>query len=81
MTSGNNSAGEFDSNNNLVIVHGFNAGKGWDATTGLGSPNSAQLVKLMTQFSWHPGDDDDAIKGSDPDKDGNHFGRGHQRPH
>lgn len=81
VTSGNNSAGEFDSNNNLVIVHGFNAGKGWDATTGLGSPNSAQLVKLMTQFSWHPGDDDDAIKGSDPDKDGNHFGRGHQRPH
>jgi subtilase family serine protease len=81
VTSGNNSVVLPDINNVNVSVTGFNAGKGWDATTGLGSPVSDQLVNLMIQFSWHPGDDDDAIKGSEPHGDGNHFGRGHQKPH
>src|SRR5262249_39737659 len=36
--SGNNSALEFDSMGNPVNVTGFNAGLGWDPTTGLGSP-------------------------------------------
>jgi subtilase family serine protease len=44
ITSGTNSAGEFDSSNNLVIVPGFSAGTGWDATTGFGSPISPNVV-------------------------------------
>ncbi len=40
VTSGKNSVVEFDSNNNPVTIAGFNAGPGWDATTGLGSPRA-----------------------------------------
>jgi subtilase family serine protease len=44
ITSGTNSAGEFDSSNNLVIVTGFSAGIGGDATTGFGTPISSSAV-------------------------------------
>jgi subtilase family serine protease len=47
ITSGTNSAGEFDSSNNLVIVTGFSAGIGWDATTGLGSPIGSSAVDYL----------------------------------
>ena len=49
ITSGTNSAGEFDAFGNLVIVIGFDAGLGWDATTGIGSPIAVSLVDLLIQ--------------------------------
>jgi subtilase family serine protease len=47
ITSGTNSAAEFDSSGNLVTVIGFAAGIGWDATTGFGTPISASLVDYL----------------------------------
>ena len=47
VTSGTNSAVEFDSANNPVTVIGYNAGTGWDAVTGLGSPIVNQLIPSL----------------------------------
>ena len=51
VTTGTNSAVEFDAANNPVTVLGFSAGAGWDATTGLGSPMADQLVDYLIQFT------------------------------
>lgn len=69
VTSGNNSALELDSNNNPVTIGGFNAGPGWDATTGLGSPRADQLVSFLTRFtSWSDGSR--AVQSTDPTTNG-----------
>jgi subtilase family serine protease len=47
ITSGTNSAREFDSSNNPVTVIGFAAGIGWDATTGFGTPISSSAVDYL----------------------------------
>jgi subtilase family serine protease len=47
ITSGNNSAVEFDSNNHEVDIAGFMARAGWDATTGFGSPINPSLVNNL----------------------------------
>jgi subtilase family serine protease len=47
ITSGTNSAVEFDSLDNPVTVIGFNAGVGWDATTGFGTPISTSVVDYL----------------------------------
>jgi hypothetical protein len=60
-------------------VTGFNAGPGWDAITGLGSPKADQLVDFLTRFtSWSDGNQ--AIQNSAPAASG---GSGHHqfRPH
>ena len=64
ITSGNNNALEADSNHNGVFISGFNAGTGWDAVTGLGSPLSAG--GLFTQFGqvWSAGQGNAAISNS-----------------
>ena len=49
VTSGTNAVTELDSNNNPVSVAGFNAGAGWDATTGLGSPKADALVSFLVR--------------------------------
>jgi subtilase family serine protease len=80
VTSGNNSSMQFDANNNAVTVTGFNAGRGWDAPTGLGTPTGTQLVNRLIQLD-RSDDGPGAIGGSDPDGSGNHSGPGHNRPH
>ena len=65
VTSGTNSAVEFDASNNPVNVRGFNAGPGWDAMTGLGSPMTDRLVDYLIEFV-SPGDGIAAIAGSAP---------------
>jgi subtilase family serine protease len=65
ITSGTNSAGEFDSSNNLVIVTGFSAGIGWDATTGFGSPISTSVVDALIA-GVSPGDARSAIAMTHP---------------
>jgi subtilase family serine protease len=70
VTSGNNS---FDG------VTGFNAGQGWDPTTGLGSPRTDQLVNYLIQFV-SPGDGTSAIAQS-AHTTGNPSAPGQQRPH
>lgn len=79
VTSGTNSVVEPDVNGNPVSVQGFNAGTGWDATTGLGSPKVDQLVTYLIRFT----SDDDAqkaISGSEPNP-GGRSGHHHMDPH
>jgi subtilase family serine protease len=80
VTSGNNSAAEFDSSNNLVTVEGFIAGPGWDATTGLGSPRAAGLVDYLIQLV-SAGDGAAAIADSEPHGHGKPSNPGHAKPH
>jgi hypothetical protein len=62
-TDGTNSAVEFDSANNPVSITGYNAGTGWDAVTGLGTPIVNQLIpSLIANDS--PGQGIAAIQGS-----------------
>jgi subtilase family serine protease len=67
VTSGNNSIDEYDNDGNLIAsVKGFNAGKGWDATTGLGSPKADALVSFLTKYTLSYADGTKAVKGTDP---------------
>jgi subtilase family serine protease len=50
VTSGNNNSLQYDSSSNPVLVKGFNAGSGWDAVTGLGSPDVGQLIPALSQY-------------------------------
>jgi subtilase family serine protease len=75
VTSGNNSALELDSNDNVVSIPGYSAGPGWDPTTGLGSPIANNLVDSLAQ-QVSPGDGIAAIAGSMP-----HAGRNPHNPH
>lgn len=80
VTSGNNSALEFDASNNPVTVEGFTAGPGWDAVTGLGSPRADGLVDYLIQFV-SPADGSSAIAGSEPHGHGKPSKPGHAKPH
>lgn len=79
VTSGDNSVVETDAFGNPVAIQGFSAGPGWDATTGLGSPITDQLVNYLLQFV-SPGDGTSAIAGSKPHP-GNAHGQGKLTPH
>ena len=71
VTSGNNSVGG---------VQGFNAGPGWDAPTGLGSPTTDQIAYYLAQFV-SAGDGTAAVAGSKPHPTGKPSAPGHVRPH
>ena len=79
VTSGTNSAVEYDILNNPVTVLGFNAGTKWDATTGLGSPKADQVLNFLTLFT-SDADGNQAIKNSDPKANGQ-FGHHDVRAH
>jgi subtilase family serine protease len=80
ITNGTNSAVEFDSSNNPVTVIGFDAGIGWDATTGTGSPISSSLVdNLINNVS--PGDGTAAIATTKPKPHPKPIVPGHMDPH
>ncbi len=53
VTVGNNAVTEFDATDSPVDVAGFNAGHGWDATTGLGSPRADVLVPYLAFSNRH----------------------------
>jgi hypothetical protein len=67
-------------NNSFLGVQGFNAGPGWDATTGLGSPTTDRLVNYLIQFV-SPGDGTAAVAGSKPHMNGNPSAPGQMKPH
>ena len=50
ITTGNN-AFTVSANGQTVTIPGFNAGTGWDATTGWGSPKAFQLAKLLAEYA------------------------------
>jgi subtilase family serine protease len=66
-------------NNTLDGVTGFNAGPGWDPTTGLGSPKTDQLVSYLIQFV-SPGDGTSAVAQS-ANTNGNPSAPGQMKPH
>jgi subtilase family serine protease len=78
ITSGNNSALEFDSTNNPVLITGFSAGTGWDATTGVGSPIAPNAVNALIK-GVSPGDAQSALATTNPH--GNPSAPGHMNPH
>lgn len=63
VTIGNNSAQELDNANNTVNIAGFNAGSGWDAVTGLGSPKAGGLLSELPSV-WSAGQATAAINNS-----------------
>jgi subtilase family serine protease len=63
ITVGQNNAMEHDSNHNPVLIPGYNAGTGWDATTGLGSPMAGGLLTQLAAF-WSAGQGTAAINNS-----------------
>jgi subtilase family serine protease len=50
IQTGNNVFVFRENNGNIVTVPGFQAGIGWDAPTGVGTPNAANLVKVLVGF-------------------------------
>lgn len=60
VTSGNNNSLEYDVNNVAVTINGYNAGTGWDAVTGLGSPKAGGLMNELAMF-WSAGQGNAAI--------------------
>jgi subtilase family serine protease len=66
-------------NNSFAGVTGFNAGPGWDPTTGLGSPTTDRLVSHLIQFV-SPGDGIFAIAQS-AHTEGNPSAPRQQKPH
>jgi subtilase family serine protease len=80
ITMGTNSAGEFDSNNNPVIIPGFNAGPGWDPTTGTGSPIGPSLVDNLIKYI-SPGDGQAAVSTTKPKPNPKPVVPGHMDPH
>lgn len=73
ITSGNNSVVED------VAVAGFNAGPGWDATTGLGSPAADLLVNALIK-TVSAGDAKQAAQTAGPSGT-SHSGHGHASTH
>jgi len=51
IVQGNDNFVGQDANGATVNVKGFNAAKGWDPVTGLGTPNVAALARLLPQFA------------------------------
>ena len=47
ITTGNNTVSLVDANNNTVNITGYPATKGWDAVTGLGTPDVAHLIAVL----------------------------------
>jgi subtilase family serine protease len=80
VTSGNNSALEFDAADNPVSITGFNAGTGWDPPTGLGSPNLSGLSSRLA-FLWLARQGNDAVGDAKWDSNGNQDHRGHMDSH
>ncbi|MDQ2887075.1 MAG: S53 family peptidase [Chloroflexota bacterium] len=50
IVQGNNNFAGKDANGATVDVKGFHAAQGWDPVTGLGSPNVAELARLLPRF-------------------------------
>ena len=80
ITDGTNSAVEFDSANKPITVIGFDAGIGWDATTGTGSPIASSLVDDLIK-NVSPGDGTSVIATTKPKPHPKPIVPGHMDPH
>jgi subtilase family serine protease len=55
ITVGNNTVTVLDNQGNPVTIQGYNAGPGWDAVTGVGTPRTSGLIPLLVKYV-RPGD-------------------------
>ena len=47
VTTGSNTVSYTDAKGDLVTINGYAAGPGWDAVTGLGTPDVANLISAL----------------------------------
>ena len=80
ITSGTNSAVELDASHDPVDITGYDAGSGWDATTGFGTPETPSIVSYLVHHV-SAGDGTAAIAGSMPKPAGKTSVPGAVRPH
>ena len=57
ITTGNNAFSFQGNNGKTVTIPGYNAGPGWDPTTGVGTPKVSGLVKLLVEYEDKDYDD------------------------
>jgi hypothetical protein len=80
VTVGTNSSLQFDQFSNPVYVTGFNAGTGWDATTGARSPNASGIVDDLICFV-SPGDGTAVLANTKPKPNAKTVGPTSVKPH
>ncbi len=80
VTVGTNSSLQFDTSNNPVNVIGFNAGIGWDAATGAGSPKTPSVVDDLIQHV-SPGDGTAVLANTKPKPNAKPVGPTSVTPH
>ena len=51
ITTGNNSVLTYDNNGKPVVLPGYAAKTGWDAVTGVGTPNATYLVHILGRYT------------------------------
>jgi subtilase family serine protease len=80
VTVGNNSSLQFDSVGNPVNIIGFNAGTGWDAATGVGSPKTPGIVDQLLHYV-SPGDATAVLANTKPKPNEKAVGPSSVKPH
>ena len=80
VTVGTNSSLQFDSSGNPVDVIGFNAGTGWDAATGSGSPITPGIVDDLVRYV-SPGDGTAVLANTKPKPNPKPVGPTNVTPH
>jgi subtilase family serine protease len=80
ITVGTNSSLQFDSLGNPVNIVGFNAGVGWDAATGLGTPIAPGIVDELIQHV-SPGDATAVLANTKPKPNPKAVGPSSVKPH
>jgi len=63
VTTGNNNSAELNADNTIATIMGYNAGPGWDAVTGLGTPKAGGVLSGLAA-NWSAGQGTAAIVGS-----------------
>jgi len=80
ITSGTNSSLQFDEADNPVDIPGYNAGLGWDAPTGAGSPITPSIVDQLIQHV-SPGDGTAVVANTKPKPNQKPAGTSKVSPH
>ena len=80
VTVGSNSSLQFDSAGNPVDITGFNAGVGWDAATGAGSPKTPGIVDQLLHYV-SPGDTTAVLANTKPKPNEKPVGPSSVKPH
>jgi subtilase family serine protease len=81
VTVGTNSSLQFDQFNNPISIIGFNAGTGWDPTTGAGSPQGAGIVSDLLLYVYPATDGTAVLANTKPKSNAKTGGASGVKPH